>query len=101
MWKIVLKREVQHNLYSLRFALSLVLMVSVFSAGSLSFVRRHASELAKYRETRELAAQTLERDASRNATVLAVSRRTFDLRPRDNAFLADAKEKYLSQFDCL
>ena len=94
MWKTVLKREIQHNLYSFRFLLALVLILTVFMAGSLSFIRSHAGALAKDREARSIAARVLEEDAA-NATRLAVTRRTFDLRPRDNAFLADAKEKYL------
>ncbi len=95
MWKTVLKREIQHNLYSLRFALSLALVLAVFSAGSVSFVRHHAADLAKYARSRDLALKSLADDASANATRLAVARRSFDLRPRDNAFLADAKERYL------
>jgi ABC-type transport system involved in multi-copper enzyme maturation permease subunit len=94
VWKAVLKREVQHNLYSLRFALSLAMVLAVFIAGSLSFVRHHAADLGKYQEARDLAAKAIEEDAA-NATRLAVTQRAFDLRPRDNSFLADAKEKYL------
>jgi ABC-type transport system involved in multi-copper enzyme maturation permease subunit len=95
VWKAVLKREVQHNLNSLRFALSLAMILAVFIAGSLSYVRHHAADLDKYRQARDFALKAIADDASTNATRLAVTRRTFDLRPRDNAFLADAKEKYL------
>lgn len=95
MWKTILRREVQHNIYSLRFALSLAMILAVFIAASLSFVRRHASDLEKYREARDLALRSIATDAQANATRLAVTRRSYDLRPRDNAFLADAKEKYL------
>jgi ABC-type transport system involved in multi-copper enzyme maturation permease subunit len=94
VWKAVLKREIQHNLYSFRFLLALVLILCVFIAGSLSFVRSHAGALAKDREARSISARVLEEDAA-NATRLAVRHRNYDLRPRDNAFLADAKEKYL------
>ncbi len=94
MWKAVLKREIQHNLYSLRFALSLAMILAVFIAGSLSFVRHHRADLERYRQSRDLAVQALEKDAG-NASELAVRLRVFDFRPRDNAFLADAKEKYL------
>lgn len=94
MWKTVFKREVQHNVYSLRFALALAMILAVFIAGSLSFVRHHKADLDKYREARDLAVKAIEEDAA-NATRLAVTRRTYDMRPRDNAFLADAKEKYL------
>lgn len=95
MLKTVLKREILHNLYSLRFALSLSLILVVFIAHSLSFVRSHAASLEKYRESQALALKAMEDDASVNATRLAVTRRPYDLRPRDNAFIADAKEKYL------
>jgi ABC-type transport system involved in multi-copper enzyme maturation permease subunit len=95
VWKTILRREVQHNFYSLRFALSLAMILAVFIAGSVSFVRRHAAELEKYREARDLSLNALTEDAQANATRLAVNRRSYDLRPRDNAFLADAKEKYL------
>ncbi len=94
MWKAVLKREIQHNLYSFRFLLALVLILCVFIAGSLSFIRSHAGALAKDREARGIATRVLEEDAA-NATRLAVRHRSYDFRPRDNAFLADAKEKYL------
>jgi ABC-type transport system involved in multi-copper enzyme maturation permease subunit len=95
VWKAVLKREVQHNLYSLRFALSLALVLAVFMVGALSFVRHHAADLDKYRQARDLAEKSIADDAASSATSLAVDLRAYDLRPRDNAFLADAKEKYL------
>ncbi len=37
----------------------------------------------------------MKNDAAGSATRLAVSRRDYRLRPRDNAFISDAKEKYL------
>jgi ABC-type transport system involved in multi-copper enzyme maturation permease subunit len=93
--KTILKREFLQNLYSLRFALSLVLVLGVFIAGSLSYVRNHAAASARYRESRTHMLDAMKADAESNATRLAVNRRTYDLRPRDNAFIADAKEKYL------
>lgn len=95
MWKTVVKREILHNLYNLRFLLALILVLAVLATGSLSFVRSHAAALDKYRESRALAVKAMEEDTSLNATRLAVTRRNFDLRPRDNAFMDEAKEKYL------
>ena len=95
MWKVIAKREILHNLYSLRFLLSLVIVIGVMAAGSLSFGRREAAALSNYREARALAVKGMQEDAQINATRLAVARRNFDLRPRDNAFMDDAKEKYL------
>ena len=95
MWKVIAKREILHNLYSLRFLLSLVLVLGVMAAGSLSFIKRQAAALGNYREARALAFKAMQEDAGINASQLAVSRRNFDLRPRDNSFMDDAKEKYL------
>lgn len=95
MLKTVLRRELLHNLYSLRFLISLVLLIGVFVAGSFSFVRGHALKLEKYRETRSEFLESMKTDAASNATQLAVSQRNYPMRPRDNTFIADAKEKYL------
>jgi len=95
MWKVIAKREILHNFYSLRFLLSLVIVIGVMAAGSLSFGRREAAALSNYREARALAVKGMQEDAQINTSQLAVARRFFDLRPRDNAFMDDAKEKYL------
>jgi ABC-type transport system involved in multi-copper enzyme maturation permease subunit len=95
MLRIVLKREILHNLYSLRFAVSMALVLAVFIAGSLSFVRNQETALDKYRETQAGFLDDMKKNAAENATILAVTQRTYDLRPRDNSFIADAKEKYL------
>jgi ABC-type transport system involved in multi-copper enzyme maturation permease subunit len=95
VFKTILKREILHNVYSLRFILSLVLILAVFIAHSLSFVRSHESALDKYRESRGLAVKAMREDASKGATSLAVTQRAYDLPPRDNTFITDAKEKFL------
>jgi ABC-type transport system involved in multi-copper enzyme maturation permease subunit len=93
--KNILKREIQHNLYSLRFMISLVLVLGVFIAGALSFVRNHEEALEKDRVARAEFLDKMKADAASNATVLAVTKRNYPLRPRDNGFISDAKEKYL------
>ncbi len=95
MFRTVLKREILHNLYSLRFLISLGLLVTVFAAGAVSFVRSQAAALEKYRATRGEFFQTMRARASQGATELAVRRQTFTLKPRANGFLGDAKERYL------
>lgn len=95
MFRTLLKRELLHNLYSLRFLVSLVLLLAVFAAGAVSFVRSQAAALEKYREIREDYLETTRALAGQNATRLAVGHQTFTLRPRPNAFIADAKERYL------
>lgn len=95
MFRTVLKREVLHNLYSLRFLISLTLVIAVFAAGAVSFVRSHAADLEKYREIRGQYLENMRSLAGQGATELAVRRQTFTLKPRSNGFIADAKERYL------
>ena len=95
MLKVVLKREILHNLYSLRFLISLALVIVVFAAGAVSFARSHAAAVGDHRQTRADDLDLMRRLAEENATRLAVTRQTFSLAPRPNAFIADAKEKYL------
>lgn len=95
MFRVVLKREILHNLYSLRFLISLGLVIIVFAAGAVSFARNHADSLEKYREIRGQYLDNMRELAASNATALAVRRQTFSLKPRANAFISDAKEKYL------
>jgi ABC-type transport system involved in multi-copper enzyme maturation permease subunit len=95
VFRIVLKRELLHNLYSLRFLISLGLLLAVFAAGAVSFVRSQADALEKYRATRSEYMETMRALAADNATALAVRRQTLTLRPRANAFISDAKERYL------
>jgi ABC-type transport system involved in multi-copper enzyme maturation permease subunit len=91
----MLKREVQQNLYSMRFLISLALVLSVFIAGSLSFVRNHEAALEKNRIAMTVFLNRMKADAAANATVLAITKRDYPLRPRDDSFISDAKEKYL------
>jgi ABC-type transport system involved in multi-copper enzyme maturation permease subunit len=95
VFRTVLRREILHNLYSLRFLISLALVIAVFAAGAVSFVRSHAANLEKYRETRGQYLENMRALAGQGATELAVRRQTYVLRPRANGFMADAKEKYL------
>jgi ABC-type transport system involved in multi-copper enzyme maturation permease subunit len=93
--KVVLKREILHNLYSLRFLISLALVVALFVAGAFSFVKGQAANLENYRETQRQFLEEMRTQAASSATELAVTRRTFTLKPRATSFIDDAKEKYL------
>jgi ABC-type transport system involved in multi-copper enzyme maturation permease subunit len=95
MFRTVLKREILHNLYSLRFLISLALLLAVFAAGAVSFVRGQAAALDKYRETRGAYLENMRTLAGQGATELAVRRQTFTLRPRATGFISDAQERYL------
>ncbi len=55
MLRVILKREILHNLYSLRFLISLILVIAVFSAGALAFLPSHAAEVRNFEEVRRQA----------------------------------------------
>ena len=95
MLRSILKREILHNLYSLRFVLSLALVLGVFAAGSIFFVKNREAAMEKARQVELQAVDKMKADARRNATVLAVTRRTVAMAPRADAFVAEAREKYL------
>ena len=95
MFRVVVKRELLHNLYSLRFLISLALVIAVFAAGAASFAGSSAANLAKYRETQSQFQETMRGLAGQDATDLAVRRQTYTLKPRSDGFISDAKEKYL------
>jgi ABC-type transport system involved in multi-copper enzyme maturation permease subunit len=95
MLRTILKREILHNLYSLRFQVSLALVLCVFVVGSFSFVRNHDAGLKRYQEVQAQYLEELRAEAKASATELAVNKKTFSVRPRDNAFIYDGKEKYL------
>ncbi len=95
MLRTILKQETLHNLYSLRFQVSLVLVAAIFVVGSVSFVKSHESSLEKYREVQNQFTEEMRAQAKSGATNLAVRKKTYTMRPRDNAFIYDGKEKYL------
>jgi ABC-type transport system involved in multi-copper enzyme maturation permease subunit len=93
--RIVLKREILHNLYSLRFLISLAIVLAAFSAGALSYIPGHAGEVRNDGEVRRQELGRMRAQAEANASELAVGRRIYTLKPRDNAFITDARERYL------
>ncbi|MGZ8866495.1 MAG: ABC transporter permease subunit, partial [Candidatus Aminicenantales bacterium] len=95
MFRVVVKRELLHNLYSLRFLISLALVIAVFAAGAGSFAGSSAASLAKYREAQGQFLETMRGLAGQDATELAVRKQTYTLKPRTDGFISDAKERYL------
>jgi len=95
MLRTIIEREILHNLYSLRFQVSLVFVLSIFIVGSVSFVKSHDAGLKKYQEVQAQYTEEMRAQAKADATDLAVRKKTYTLRPRDNDFIYDGKEKYL------
>ncbi len=95
MFKTIFKREMQHNLYSLRFQISLVVTIVIFIIGTLSFLKSYESHVKNYSDYQSKNIEELQNQAKRSASQLAVTKNTYMLSPRGNAFISDCKEKYL------
>ncbi len=95
MLRIIVKREIQHNLYSLRFQISVLAVLTIFIVGTISFIKGFSSELKKYSDYQSQYLKQIQDEAKSNATELAVVKKTYELRPRSNSFISDCKEKYL------
>ena len=94
MFTTIYIRELQNYLYSLRFHISFVIVVLVFTVGSISFVlsvTETRSNYTKYRQNEQ--AQLAEQ--ARNISRLATERRNFIMSPRDNGIVSNCKENYL------
>jgi len=94
MFTTIYIRELQNYLYSLRFHISFVIVVLVFTVGSISFVlsvTETRSNYTKYRQNEQ--AQLTEQ--AKNISRLATERRNFIMSPRDNGIVSNCKENYL------
>lgn len=91
--QIILK-ELQHNILSLRLHISIVLIITVFGFGSIAYVKNHSDSKNEYTRYNNEFIESMRETAGENFSDLAVSRKNFILKPRDNSFISDAKEKY-------
>jgi len=95
MLRTIYKREIQHNLISLRFQIAFVMILSVFIIGALSYVKGYKIRIQSYTDIHRQFIQAMQNDAQANASELATNRRSYQLQPRSNGFISDCKEKYL------
>lgn len=94
MLKTIIIRELQNNLYSLRFQISFLLITIMFVVGTVVFVKNYDTKLQEYSKYESELKNRLKEKAESNASKLAVERWTLLLRMRGNAFIADCKDKY-------
>ena len=94
MFGILFIREIQSYLYSLRFQVSLGIVLLVFIIGSISFVKSFSEAQDNYSKYRQEQYKALE-ERAKNASRLATSRTHFIMSPRENSLLSDCKEQSL------
>ncbi len=86
--------ELQNYLYSLRFQVSFVIVVLVFSLGSISFVSSFKGMHDNYAKYNQAQQETLAKRAE-SLSKVATQRSSFVTSPRENSVIADCKESYL------
>jgi len=94
MIKTIIIKELQNNLYSLRFHISFLLCIVIFAVGTIAFLKNQDAKMQEYSKYRAEFRNELKETAESNAGKLAVNRRAFIWRPRANAFISDCKENY-------
>jgi ABC-type transport system involved in multi-copper enzyme maturation permease subunit len=94
MIKTIIIKELQNNLYSLRFHISFLLCIVIFAVGTIAFLKNHDAKMQEYSKYQAEFKNQLKQTAESNAGRLAVNKRAFIWRPRENGFISDCKEKY-------
>lgn len=87
-------RELQNYLYSLRFQVSFVIVVLVFTLGSISFTSSFKDMHNNYAKYSKAQQESVAKQAE-NVSKVATARNNFVTSPRENSVIADCKESYL------
>ena len=94
MFKNLYFHELQSYLYSLRFHVSFVIVVLVFTTGSISFVSSYTDTHDNYTKYMQNEQAVLAEQA-KNISRLATGRQNYIMSPRSNSIINDCKEGYL------
>jgi len=94
MLKTIIIKELQNNLYSLRFHISFLLCIVIFAVGTIAFLKNYSAKMQEYSKYQAESKNQLKQTAESNAGKLAVNQRAFIWRPRGNSFISDCKERY-------
>lgn len=87
-------RELQNYLYSLRFQVSFVIVLLVFSLGSISFTSSFKDMHENYAKYNRAQQETLG-ELAKNVSKVVTNQQSFVTSPRENTVIADCKESYL------
>lgn len=95
MFTTIYLRELQNYLFGLRFHVSFVIIVLVFTVGSIAFVSSNKETQSNYAQYRQNEQKELTEQAEKSITTVAIRQRNFVIAPRSNGVVADCKESYL------
>jgi ABC-type transport system involved in multi-copper enzyme maturation permease subunit len=82
-------KELQNHLYSLRFHVSMIIVILIFGIGTPGVVFSTMEEQDQHMIYQENQAAQREQQASESLTEVAISRKAFQFRPRTNRVISD------------
>jgi ABC-type transport system involved in multi-copper enzyme maturation permease subunit len=94
MLKTIVTKELQNNLFSLRFQISFLLIIVLFGIGTVAFLKNYDAKTQEYSKYKAEFKNKLKETAESNVSKLAVNKWSLVLRPRGNSFISDCKDKY-------
>jgi ABC-type transport system involved in multi-copper enzyme maturation permease subunit len=95
MLGVIIQKEIQNYIHSLRFHVSAIIILLVFGIGTPGFIIMNTAEQDQYNEYLMNKAGELNNMASENLTMLAVNRTKHYFSPRHNHIISDCHEKVL------
>lgn len=90
----IIKREIQNILYGQVFQISFLLIIIVFSVGTIAFLKSNEERINKYSKQQNELTETLKSLAGSNISEFAVFKQRYVLKSRPTGFISDCKEKY-------
>ncbi|MBE9469596.1 MAG: ABC transporter permease subunit [Bacteroidetes bacterium] len=94
MLKTIFIREIQQNVSSLRFQISLFIVIITFAIGTVSYIISYKDNIKNFEKYEKENIKRIREDAKESASILAVNNRMFMHRPKSNGFISDCKDKY-------
>ncbi|MCK5135239.1 MAG: ABC transporter permease subunit [Bacteroidales bacterium] len=95
MLGIIILKEIQNHLYSLRFHISFIIVLLLFGIGTPGVITALKAEQDLYIEFQENRVEEIKHLASDNLTRLATHRFDHHFAPRSNRIISDCHEKVL------
>ena len=94
MIKTLLIRELQNFIYGLRFQVSFVIVILVFTIGSFAFISSYTETQTNNLQHKQSEQTTLEERVF-NVSKVATSQQRFFMTPIDNGIISDCKDGFL------
>lgn len=95
MFKNLLIKEIQLNLKNLRFQFAFVMVLFVFIVGSIFNVAETRQKLELYSKYQTQWLDEIRKQAETNTSDLITRTKNYLMRPRDNSFISDCKERFI------